>query len=179
MIKINDSSRYNKSYIDLRPLGVLAVAVYGYVEGFELTKQTCFASREHIAKALYASPRNVARAIAVLIEHKLLKRSYKGKNRILETVKTSANMADINTTSANMANVSSTSAKKGGDLGQYGRRTPANMADYIELDLYKNRYIDPFMNKNINNNINTLELDKAAVERINGAAEKFKLKKRF
>lgn len=177
MIKINDSSRYNKSYIDLRPLGVLAVAVYGYVEGFELTKQTCFASREHIAKALYASPRNVGRAIAVLVEHNLLKRSYKGKNRVLETVKTSVNMTDINTTSANMANVSSTSAKKGGDLGQYGRHTSANMTDYIELDLYKNRYIDPFIDNNIN--INNNNLDQNTLERINGAAEKFKLKKRF
>jgi hypothetical protein len=169
MIKINDNSRYNKSYIDLRPLGVLAVAVYGYVEGFELTKQTCFASREHIAKELYSSPSLVGRAIAKLVSAKLLTRDYQGKNRILKTVKTSVNMTDISTTSV----------KKGGNLGQYDRRTSVNMTDYIELDLYKNRYIDPFMNKNINNNINTPELDQAAVERINGAAEKFKLKKRF
>lgn len=166
MIKINDSSRYNKSYIDLRPLGVLAVAVYGYVEGFELTKQTCFASREHIAKELYASPSLVGRAIAKLIKANLLVRSYQGKNRILRTVKTSVNMTDI----------SSTSVKKRGDLGQIDRRTSVNMTDYIELDLYKNRYIDPLLdNININNN----NLDQNTLERINGAAEKFKLKKRF
>lgn len=165
MITINDSSRYNKSYIDLRPLGVLAVAVYGYVEGFELTKQVCFASREHIAKELYSSPSLVGRAIAKLIKAKLLVRSYQGKNRILRTVKTSVNMTDI----------SSTSVKKRGDLGQIDRRTSVNMTDYIELDLYKNRYIDPFIDNNINNN----NLDQNTLERINGAAEKFKLKKRF
>lgn len=86
MSKLYTNAPFDKSYHHLRPLGVLAVAVYGYVERFYASGKPCFASREHIAKELYSSPGSVARAVNKLVKEGYLKRCYRGKIRVLEPI---------------------------------------------------------------------------------------------
>lgn len=156
MTKISNSSEFSKNYNALRPYGVLASAIYGYVEQFEKNKRPCFASRQHIAKELYSSPGSVARAIATLIKAGLLVRNYQGKKRILSTVK------------ANPIVIKTEGHRDHSDQG-----TLINMINYKDLDKQRSRYKDLLLDNNNNN------LDQNTLERINGAAEKFKLKKRF
>lgn len=168
MKKVPFSDAFDKAYHHLRPYGVLAVAVYGYIEGFERQQKPCFASRQHIAKVLYSSPGSVARALQTLKKAGHITISWEAKKRVLKTVKTVIRNDDTVITMIS-------------NPDQYDQSTLINMINYEDLDLLRSSYKDLDTKKRVvnmveNSNRSVLDPD---LKSINAKAARLGLKKRF
>jgi len=134
-------------------LSHLEALIYQYVDRFQKNKRPCFASIPHIAAELRLPERSTQRYIRHLIELGFLRETVRGRGRYLNT--TNAKTASID---AKLASV--IDAKPAHDQRQIGI-LPIEVP--IKVLPLKDTNTDPEPN----------------LERINEAAKKFGLKKRF
>ena len=148
-----DSKKHRIGIVDFalvdQGLSHLEALVFQYVQRFEKNKRPCFASIPHISAELRLPERTTRRYIKRLIELGFLRETVKGRGRYLNTTK--AKTAPI---AAKMASV--IAAKVAHDCGQIGQLP-------IEVPIE----VLPIENTNTD------------LKRINTAAERFGLKKRF
>jgi hypothetical protein len=148
-----DNKKHRIGIVDFalvdKGLSHLEALVFQYVQRFEKNKRPCFASIPHIAAELRLPERSIRRYIKRLIELKFIRETVRGRGRYLNTTK--AKTAPI---AAKLATV--IAAKLAHDCGQIGQLP-------IEVPIK----VLPIEDTNTN------------TDRVNEAAEKFGLKKRF
>ena len=154
---MKDNKKHRIGIVDFslvdQGLSHLEALVFQYVQRFEKNKLPCFASIPHIAEQLRLPERTTRRYIKQLIKLGFLRETVKGRGRYLNTI-----AAKTVPTPAKMATV--IAAKVAHDCGQIGQ-LPIEVP--IKVLPLEDTNTDPEPN----------------LERINEAAERFGLKKRF
>ena len=149
----NDNKKHQIGIVDFslvdKGLSHLEALVFQYVQRFEKNNRPCFASIPHIAAELRLPERSIRRYIKRLIELKFIRETVRGRGRYLNTTK--AKTAPI---AAKLATV--IAAKLAHDCGQIGQLP-------IEVPIK----VLPIEDTNTN------------TDRVNKAAKRFGLKKRF
>lgn len=160
MNKIPSSRYFLKSYTDMLqgPITAREVLIYGIVADFEANKAECFISRQELANRINESEATAERAVKLLIQEGWLIARREGRKRYLSTSR--PKVRDLYQVDTN----------DGADLYQNkGQSVSKSMSDLYQVDTLI-RSINQINNK-INTNID--------INKVNTAAERFGLKKRF